>query len=306
MEPAIAIQGLVKRYGDFTAVDHLSLEIPAGEFFGFLGPNGAGKTTTINAMVGLVKFQEGTILIHGHDAVKDYRNARSCVGLAPQEFNFDRYLSIMEVLTYTAGYYGIPNREGKVRAIELLKQFDLYSKRDVDFMKLSGGMKRRLALARALVQQPRILILDEPTAGIDVELRLELWELLRTLNRQGLTIFLTTHYIEEAQALCERIGIINNGQLVALDKTETLVQENRVTISLELNRPIEALPQEFQGIRTKIEGHHLYLYERTPQDLCGILNALISNGYQAIGVDVQRRNLQDIFLERIGWQKTAE
>lgn len=306
MEAAIAIQGLVKRYGDFTAVDHLSLEVPAGEFFGFLGPNGAGKTTTINAMVGLVNFQEGRILLHGHDAVKDYRNARSCVGLAPQEFNFDRYLSILEVLIYTAGYHGIPYREGKARATELLKQFDLYSKRDVDFMKLSGGMKRRLTLARALVQKPKILILDEPTAGIDVELRLELWELLRNLNRQGLTIFLTTHYIEEAQALCKRIGIINHGKLVALDKTETLVQENRVTISLELDHPIKTLPQELEGIQTRMEGPHLNLYDRTPQELCWILSTLQANGYQAIGVDVQRRTLQDIFLERIGWQNPAE
>lgn len=221
---AVRIDGLVKRYGPLKAVDHLSLEIQPGEFFGLLGPNGAGKTTTLNCIVGLSTFHEGSVKVFGHDVVKEYRLARRDIGLSPQEYNFDRYLSIKDVLLFTAGYFGIPPKAAEPRAIELLKQFDLYAKRDLDFTKLSGGMKRRLSLARALIYQPKILILDEPTAGVDVELRLELWQLLQDLNRQGMTIVLTTHYLEEAQRLCKRIGIINHGQLVALDATETLLE----------------------------------------------------------------------------------
>lgn len=221
---AIRIDGLVKRYGSLQAVDHLSLEIQPGEFFGLLGPNGAGKTTILNCIVGLSTFHEGSIKVFGQDVVKDYRLARRNIGLSPQEYNFDRYLSIKDVLLFTAGYFGIPAKEAEPRAIELLKQFDLYAKRDLDFTKLSGGMKRRLSLARALIYQPKILILDEPTAGVDVELRLELWQLLQDLNREGMTIVLTTHYLEEAQRLCRRIGIINHGQLVALDATDSLLE----------------------------------------------------------------------------------
>lgn len=223
---AIQIDALVKCYGDLRAVDGLSLTIRAGEFFGLLGPNGAGKTTTISAIVGLSTFQGGSIRVFGHDVVRDYRAARALIGLSPQEYNFDRYLSLMDVLVYTAGYFGIPAKVATPRATELLKRFDLYTKRQQSFMKLSGGMKRRLSLARALMYQPRVLILDEPTAGVDVELRIELWQLLRDLNHEGMTIVLTTHYMEEAQALCKRIGIIDHGRLVALDTPEGLLAEH--------------------------------------------------------------------------------
>ncbi|HEY9855618.1 MAG TPA: ABC transporter ATP-binding protein [Stenomitos sp.] len=223
MSNAIVIDSLVKRYGDLRAVDGLSLTIESGEFFGLLGPNGAGKTTTINCIVGLSTIQGGRVAVCGHDVVTDYRQARRCIGLSPQEFNFDRYLSIREVLVYTAGYFGIPSKVATARADELLKRFDLWSKRDHNFTKLSGGMKRRLSLARALIYEPKVLILDEPTAGVDVELRLELWALMQELNSQGITIVLTTHYLEEAQQLCKRIGIINHGRLVTLESTEALL-----------------------------------------------------------------------------------
>ena len=222
-DAAIEITSLVKTYGPLRAVDGLSLRIEAGEFFGLLGPNGAGKTTTINTIVGLSTIQQGQVTVFGHDVVTDYREARRQIGVSPQEFNFDRYLTIEEILLYTAGYFGIPGKVAKPRATALLKQFDLYQKKDQDYLKLSGGMKRRLSLARALVYDPRILILDEPTAGVDVELRLELWQLLRDLNKSGMTIVLTTHYLEEAQDLCERIGIIDHGRLVALDRTDDLL-----------------------------------------------------------------------------------
>ncbi|MBV8579473.1 MAG: ABC transporter ATP-binding protein [Candidatus Eremiobacteraeota bacterium] len=235
--PALHINGLVKRYGDFTAVDGISLDVQQGEFFGLLGPNGAGKTTTINAIVGLAHITSGSIALFGLDVVRDWRAARLRVGLAPQEYNFDRYLNIRDVLIYQAGYYGLRGPAVAKRADLLLERFDLASKAKQPYTKLSGGMKRRLTLARALIHEPPLVILDEPTAGVDVELRLELWSLLRELNTNGTTIILTTHYLEEAEELCDRIGIIQSGKLVALEKTRQLVGDGSLQdVFLELTR----------------------------------------------------------------------
>ena len=237
MRYAIEIEGLLKRYDDFTAVDDVSLVVEEGDFFGFLGPNGAGKTTTINAIVGLATPQAGTIRIFGHDARSEWRTARPLIGLSPQEYNFDRYLSIRDVLIYQAGYYGLRGAGLKRRADELLERFGLAEKSHVFYTKLSGGMKRRLTLARALIHEPRLLILDEPTAGVDVELRLELWDLVRELNRAGTTIFLTTHYLEEAEALCRNIAIIERGRIVARESTQDLVGDRTLQdVFLELIR----------------------------------------------------------------------
>jgi ABC-2 type transport system ATP-binding protein len=208
------------------AVDDLSFDVAPGEFFGFLGPNGAGKTTTINAAVGLATIQGGNISIFGHDVVEDFRRSRQLVGLSPQEFNFDRFLSIEEILTYQGGYYGMPLARAKPRARELLDQFELTDKRRNSYLELSGGMKRRLSLARALIHEPRLLILDEPTAGMDVELRLELWDFLKAINAGGMTIFMTSHYLEEVEMLCNRIGIVNHGKLVALENKAALIAEH--------------------------------------------------------------------------------
>ena len=227
----------MKRYGDFTAVDGISFQVQEGEFFGLLGPNGAGKTTTINATVGLAKITSGSISLFGHDVVRDWRTARRQVGLAPQEYNFDRYLNIRDVLIFQAGYYGIRGKAVQQRADMLLERFDLASKAKQPYIKLSGGMKRRLTLARALIHEPRLVILDEPTAGVDVELRLELWSLLRELNTNGTTIILTTHYLEEAEELCDRIGIIQTGKLIALETTQKLIGDGSLQdIFLELTR----------------------------------------------------------------------
>jgi ABC-2 type transport system ATP-binding protein len=220
---AIEIDGLVKRYGDFTAVDGISLVVEDGDFFGFLGANGAGKTTTINAIVGLATFQAGTIRIFGHDITREWRSARPLVGVAPQEFNFDRYLSTRDILIYQAGYYGLQGAAVHRRADMLLERFGLSDKSGQFYTRLSGGQKRRLTLARAMMHEPRLIILDEPTAGVDVELRIELWELVRELNRNGTTIFLTTHYLEEAEALCKNIGIIEGGHVVARESTAKLI-----------------------------------------------------------------------------------
>jgi ABC-2 type transport system ATP-binding protein len=234
---ALEIDRLVKRYGDFTAVDGISLSVAEGEFFGLLGPNGAGKTTTISAIVGLSSITSGAIRLFGHDVKSDWRAARSTVGLAPQEYNFDRYINIRDVLIFQAGYYGLKGKAVAQRADDLLERFDLTSKAKQVFTRLSGGMKRRLTIARALMHEPRLLILDEPTAGVDVELRLELWAFLRELNRDGMTIILTTHYLEEAEELCNRIGIIEAGRIVALETTKKLVGERSLQdVFLELTR----------------------------------------------------------------------
>ncbi len=217
------MKGLVKRYGSFTAVDGISLSVESGEFFGFLGPNGAGKTTTINAIVGLARTSAGSIRIFGHDNERQWREARRLIGLSPQEFNFDRYLSLRDVLIYAAGYYGLRGKAVAERADMLLERFGLTSHAHLEYTKISGGQKRRLSLARALIHEPKLLILDEPTAGVDVELRLELWEWLQTLNAEGLTVFLTTHYLEEAEQLCRRIAIVRAGRIVAEKPTAELV-----------------------------------------------------------------------------------
>jgi ABC-2 type transport system ATP-binding protein len=235
MNEALEIDGLVKRYGDFTAVNGISLTVHEGEFFGFLGPNGAGKTTTINAIVSLATITAGSIRLFGYDVVKDWRQARATVGLAPQEYNFDRYLNIRDVLIYQAGYYGLRGNAIERRADDLLELFDLSSKAKQVYTRLSGGMKRRLTIARAMMHAPRLLILDEPTAGVDVELRIELWALLRRLNAAGTTIILTTHYLEEAEELCERIAIIETGRIVALEATKALIGDRTLQdVFLEL------------------------------------------------------------------------
>jgi len=204
-------------------VDGVCLQVKAGDFFGFLGPNGAGKTTTINAIVGLARLNGGSIRVFGYDNLTQWRDARRFIGLAPQEYNFDRYLSIRDILIYQAGYFGIRARDVSERADMLLERFGLASKSKLDYLKLSGGQKRRLTLARALINSPQLLVLDEPTAGVDVELRLELWELLQQLNREGMTIFLTTHYLEEAERLCRDVGIIRAGKLVAQEPMQELL-----------------------------------------------------------------------------------
>lgn len=237
---AISIQNLTKKYGELTAVNNLSLEVKEGEFFGFLGPNGAGKTTTINSVVGLVNFQQGNIDVFGHDVVRDFRNARKFIGLSPQEFNFDRYLTVQDILAYQAGYYGIKKRDCKAKAEELMMQFGLFEKRNATPPKLSGGMKRRLTLARALIHEPKLLILDEPTAGMDVKLRLEMWDFLKRENKKGLTIFLTTHYLEEAEELCGRIGIIHLGKLIKFGSKREIVKDKRLQdVFLELTKKEE-------------------------------------------------------------------
>ena len=234
MRPAaLQITDRVKRYATGTeALRGVSLEIEDGEFFGLLGPNGAGKSTLIHCTTGLTKPTSGSIRVFGHDAIDHYEEARLAVGLAPQEPNLDHFLSVEETLDFHGGYFGMPKRERRERSAELLDAFSLSSKRNDRTRTLSGGMKRRLILARALMHRPPLLILDEPTAGVDVELRLELWHYVQRINAEGTTILLTTHYLEEAEQLCDKIAFINDGRIVAQGTSPELSAEYGVS-SLE-------------------------------------------------------------------------
>jgi ABC-2 type transport system ATP-binding protein len=230
---ALRITDLVKRYPTGTeALRSVSLDIEEGEFFGLLGPNGAGKSTLIHCTTGLAQPTSGSIEVFGHDAIDHYEQARIAVGLAPQDLNLDWFLTCEETLDYHGGYFGMPKRERRERSRELLDAFSLTAKKDDRTRTLSGGMKRRLILARALMHRPRLLILDEPTAGVDVELRLELWQYVQRINAEGTTILLTTHYLEEAEQLCDRIAFIGDGQIAAVGTSDELAERYGVT-SLE-------------------------------------------------------------------------
>lgn len=226
-EPALSVRGLSKRYGDGTlALENLDLDIPAGSFFGLLGPNGAGKTTLIGAVCNLIRLSAGEIHVFGRPG--DSMAARRMIGIAEQEPNLDKFLTVYETLLYHGGYYGMDGRESSERAEQMIDAFDLRAKRDVEAPKLSGGMRRRLLLARALLHRPRLVILDEPTAGVDLELRHELWRYIRALHQQGTTILLTTHYLEEAEALCDEIALISGGRIVARDTAQGLKRSHGV------------------------------------------------------------------------------
>ena len=224
-EIAIHIQNLNKFYGHLRALNNISFAVKRGDFFGFLGPNGAGKTTSINVITGLSNYQSGEVKVFGYDVTRDYRDARKLIGLCTQEFNFDPFLTIFQLLVYQAGYFGIPTEEARARATDLMRRFQLYEKKDNKYRTLSGGMKKRLLLCRALIHDPEILILDEPTAGCDLELKFLIWDHLTQLNKEGKTIFLTTHYMEEAEKLTKTIGIINHGQIVKMGPKEGVLQD---------------------------------------------------------------------------------
>ena len=230
--PAIRVRAVTKKYGALTALGGVDLEIDQGEFFGLLGPNGAGKTTLISALAGLVRPDSGALEIMGHDVVSDYRKARRNLGVVPQELVFDPFFSVRELLRIQSGYFGIRNNDDWID--EILARLDLSHKAGANMRTLSGGMKRRVLVAQALVHRPTVIVLDEPTAGVDVELRQGLWKFVRELNRDGHTIVLTTHYLEEAETLCGRIAMLKAGKLVALDTTDNLLRRF-ATHSLRVN-----------------------------------------------------------------------
>jgi len=236
---ALSVSKLKKTYSNGTvALKGINLEIPEGSFFGLLGPNGAGKSTIINIIMGLARPSSGNAEVFGHDVVADYQKARSYVGLAPQEVNLDWFLTVRDTLDYHGGYYGMPKKERVERIDELLDVFSLTEKADVNTRMLSGGMKRRVVLARAMMHRPKMLILDEPTAGVDVELRLELWKYMKKVNKEGTTILLTTHYIEEAEQMCDQLALINHGKIIKTGTSDqlkkTYKQKNLEDVYLEM------------------------------------------------------------------------
>ncbi|MDA0990436.1 MAG: ABC transporter ATP-binding protein [Verrucomicrobia bacterium] len=298
----ISIHGLHKRYDDLTAVDHIDLEVRQGEFYGLLGPNGAGKSTTINILSGLTLKTDGEVTIFGHDLVKEYRRCRRLVGLVPQEFNFDQFARLGRMLIFQGGYFGLPMAECRQRADELMAEFSLSDKAHEQIKKLSGGMKRRAIIARALMHRPRLLILDEPTAGVDVDLRKVLWSMLRRLNSEGTTILLTTHYIEEAEALCDRIGIIHNGKVIAQDSTRNMVKrlDRELVIvnfqsSLDRGR-LEAL----QGLSPSLsaDGEELTLtFHRSEITYNDVIARVMALGVPLQGIRPGENRLEKVFLE---------
>ncbi len=240
MTAAIALQGAVKRFGDFTALAGVDLTIERGEFFGLLGPNGAGKTTLISLLAGLARPSEGSVRVMGFDVVRDYRQARRAIGVVPQELVFDPFFTVREILRIQSGYFGLTRNEAWIE--ELLHGLGLADKAEANMRTLSGGMKRRVLVAQALVHRPPVIVLDEPTAGVDVELRHGLWQFIQKLNDQGHTILLTTHYLEEAESLCHRIAMLKAGRIVALDTTERLLARFQAhELEVRLDRPEAAL-----------------------------------------------------------------
>ncbi|UPV75188.1 ABC transporter ATP-binding protein [Halorussus limi] len=307
MTAAIEVEDLRKQYEGVQALDGVSLSVPEGSFFGLLGPNGAGKTTFINILVGLVRRSGGRAEVFGHDVEDDYREARDAIGLAPQEFNVDHFFPVREVLEHKAGYHGIPADEARERADEVLKQVGIYDKRDTRFNWLSGGMKRRFMLARALITDPDLLILDEPTAGVDVQLRHDLWDLITELNESGTTILLTTHYIEEAERLCDEVAILDSGNLLTVATPEELMDRGPDKIRVTLrNAPASApdLPALAAGERegrvesVELDGDQLVV-TATQGGLVApdLVRALDRAGLEIVDFGISRTSLEEVFVD---------
>ena len=303
MSHAISTTDLTKNYGDVQALDGLSLDVEQGEFFGLLGPNGAGKTTFINILVGLVGKSGGEARVFGNDVEDDYRAVRSRIGLAPQEFNVDRVFPVREVLLHQAGYHGVTGEEARRRADEALKTVGIYEKRDSRFDWLSGGMKRRFMLARALVSDPDLLILDEPTAGVDVELRHDLWEIITDLNEDGLTVLLTTHYIEEAEQLCDEVAIMDEGQKVTVASPAELMSEGEDTVRLRLRDPPATLPtiSDDRVTDAGLDGDVLTVSAASGGEVTpALVRDLDRQGHTVVDVDISRTTLEEVFISLTG------
>jgi len=304
---AVRTLALGKVYGGKTpkrALHEVSLDIPRGSVFGLLGPNGAGKSTLINILAGLVNRTSGTAEVWGYDIGRAPRQARAAIGVVPQELNLDAFFTPYELLEVQAGLYGVPPRER--RTDELLAAMDLSDKAKAYARTLSGGMRRRLMVAKAMVHRPPVLVLDEPTAGVDVELRQQLWSYIRALNRAGTTILLTTHYLEEAQELCDRIAIINHGDVIACDTTDALLgRMDRKTLTIVLSKEIEALPEILATLATEA-GYELeflpprrlvFRYRPSRTRIRDILDAVRNNGLSIADLSTEESDLEDLFLE---------
>jgi ABC-2 type transport system ATP-binding protein len=294
--PAISFQNVSKTYhsarGDVHALDHVEFDIESGEFFGLLGPNGAGKTTLISILAGLARASGGRVLVHGQDVVNDYAAARRSLGIVPQELVFDPFFSVREALRIQSGYFGLHDNGPWID--ELLGHLGLADKADANMRQLSGGMKRRVLVAQALVHKPPVIVLDEPTAGVDVELRQTLWQFVARLNKQGHTVLLTTHYLEEAEALCGRLAMLKQGRVVALDSTSALLAGTASTMMrFKLDRP---LPASLVA-QSRVTGRIVQIKTHDAREVEQVLATLHAAGCQPEDLEIGRADLENVFLE---------
>lgn len=310
MTSALSIRELRKIYrdkkGDKEALKGVSLEVPEGSFFGLLGPNGAGKSTLINILAGLVVKTSGEAKICGFDIEKEMFDARTRLGIVPQELVLDTFFTVREALDMHAGYYGVPKKQR--RTDEIIQAMGLSDKADISSRKLSGGMRRRLLIAKALVHSPKVLILDEPTAGVDVELRQQLWEYVRALNKQGTTVLLTTHYLEEAEELCDTIAIINHGELIAHEKTAKLMQgmDSKV-ISFALTEPLKTLPESLKPLAAELNEHGdvVIRYQPSKAAMGDIMASVCAAGLTIRDVTTDQASLEEVFRHLTSNKKSA-
>ena len=300
MSAAINIEEVHKNYGDIHALKGISLEIEQGEFFGLLGPNGAGKSTLINIIAGLTRMDGGRVSVLGHDVVSDYRRSRQCLGVVPQELVFDPFFTVRELLRIQAGYFG------KGKAMDswidaLLDGLKLSDKADSNMRTLSGGMKRRVLIAQALVHKPDVIILDEPTAGVDVELRSSLWKFIKALHQEGHTIVLTTHYLEEAENLCERIAIIDQGKLIALDNKQALLEHGvgkTYHVLVTLAQPLTNIPATLEGkVKSNKSACLELVLDRGTDTIISVIDSLRDAGAEIIDLRTEEADLEDVFIE---------
>lgn len=293
MIPAIEIQRLNKSFGNLVALEDIQLSIAQGEFFALLGPNGAGKTTLISIVAGLVMANSGQVKVMGHNVVTSYSKARSVLGVVPQELVFDPFFTVRETLVFQSGYYGI--RKNKVWIDEILHRLDLADKADTNMRALSGGMKRRVLIAQALVHKPPVIILDEPTAGVDVELRQALWSFVKQLNQDGHTIVLTTHYLEEAEALCQHVAMLKKGKIIALDSIRNLIDNIR-DISLQLRLACEVLPMQLIKW-SSIKQNECYIFKiQDYLEISEILTILQQEKIEILEMKLQEPDLEEVFI----------
>jgi ABC-2 type transport system ATP-binding protein len=301
---ALQIVDVKKNYQTLRALDGVTLSIEPGEFFGLLGPNGAGKTTLISIIAGLSRADSGSVAIHGYDTVTDYRDARKRLGVVPQELVFDPFFTVRETLRMQSGYFGLKNNDAWID--EVMANLDLTSKADTNTRALSGGMKRRVLVAQALVHKPPVIVLDEPTAGVDVELRQTLWKFIARLNREGHTIVLTTHYLEEAQALCNRIAMLKAGKVVALDSTSALIKRisgSQLVVHLAQGAFPDALKPLVSHPDELVSGNKYTLRVNEYTDVEPILAALRQAGAVIDDMQLQQADLEDVFIQIMEGEK---
>jgi len=304
MAPILSVRGVTKAYANgYTALGGIHLEVDEGEIFALLGPNGAGKTTLISIICGIVTASGGSVSVAGHDIVRDYRQTRSTIGLVPQELTTDMFERVIDTVRFSRGLFGKPRNDAFVE--QVLRDLSLWDKRDAKIGELSGGMKRRVMIAKALSHEPRLLFLDEPTAGVDVELRRDMWNLVRQLRAGGATIILTTHYIEEAEEMADRVGVINKGELILVEEKAALMKKlGRKTLRIVLNEPLAALPPELAEWSPSLvaDGHELeYEFDRMAErtGVSGLLRRLGDLGIGYKDLDTRESSLEDIFVSLV-------